>query len=566
VGLVRVGPLTWDLGLLLVLALAVGVRLAFASAPVFLEGDSQSYLLPGWELANGQGFSPELRRTPLYPLFVAASLALFGQDLTALALAQQALGLATVGLVYVLGARLFGRGAGLLAALAMALSGPQLVYERYVMTEALFGLALAGLGVVLVAAVQPQPGHSADLPTLGARGAAHGKQAPQVLLLPLLAGLAIGVAALTRPVAQAILPLLLLALLLGLPRWRPALKAAGLALVGYVLLVGPWAVRNALAHDSLSASGGLGRSLIARAVKYDTLVEWKWLSETYQDREDRPARARMLLYSKRGNIVNGRSVRPYQDALVRDLGLSQGEADRLMREVALESIARRPLDYLVGSLRFTGMLFLGSEERLQSHWKQRANKDWAEQWDNRLDPLVTPVAPWSGAPATSQAILGDLVGLYQPSRLGWLVVGLFLAGCCVAARGARARPALLLAGICLSLLALSAFLDGPVVRYRHPVDPLISVLAAGGLVGGLRAAASAARRWRRPDKDDANLSRPAVVHSPATVSSRPSVANPHATDFSRWSVTPPAERRLQSAEPSSAGAMGAAGDGRGEAE
>lgn len=482
-------PARWDLlALGVVVAVGLVARLVFAAgAPVFLEGDSQSYLLPGWELATGQGFSPELRRTPLYPLFVAASFRAFGQDLDALALAQHALGLMTVALTYLLGRLTFGRAAAVLASLAIAISGPQLIDERYLMTEALFGFILAAACLLMVASLQP----------------ASTRPLSPSPPLPALAGLAIALASLTRPIAQAILPLFLVALLLALPRWRPALKAVGFALAGYALLVAPWTARNLAAHETLTASGGLGRSLIARTVKYDNLFDWKWLSETYGGRDDLSARARMALYRKRGNIPDSRSVRPYQDSLIRDLGLSQGQADAMMRQIALEAIGRRPTDYVLGSLRFTGLLLLDTEERLQSHWKQRASKDWAEQWDDRLDFLVRPVAPWAvgetadpanQAAASSQAMLTALTALYQPARVGWLLVGLVLAGCWFAGRRTAARPALLLGLVALSTLALSAFLDGPVPRYRHPLEPLISVLAAGGLVGSGRLLRDLARR------------------------------------------------------------------------
>jgi 4-amino-4-deoxy-L-arabinose transferase-like glycosyltransferase len=140
----------------LVLALGLGVRLIFAgTSPMFLEGDSQSYLLPGWELANGYGFSPELRRAPLYPLFIAATFRLFGPDLDVVALAQHIVGLGTVGLTYLIARRLFGTAAAILAGLAVAVSGPQLIYERYLMTEALFGCLLALAALAMVATLRP---------------------------------------------------------------------------------------------------------------------------------------------------------------------------------------------------------------------------------------------------------------------------------------------------------------------------------------------------------------------------------------------------------------------------
>jgi 4-amino-4-deoxy-L-arabinose transferase-like glycosyltransferase len=464
--------LTW-LGLGIILALGLTVRAVIADiAPVFLEGDSQSYLLPAWELAHGYQFSPELRRTPGYPLFITGSMLMLGEDLERLALAQHAIGLGTAALAFLIGRRLFGPLAGLLAGLAVSLSGSQLIYERYVMTEALFGFVLALVGLALVAAMQ-QP----------------------TRWRMLLAGLSIGAAALVRPVAQAVLPLFILAVIIHLPRWRPALKAVAPVLAGYAVFVAPWVARNAFAHETPAAAGGLGRSLIARTVKYDTLFDWKWLSETYGGREDLAARERMLLYRKRANIPESRSVRSYQDALIEELGLSQGQAESAMRQIAIEAIARRPLDYLGGSLFFTGQIFLGRQEPVQAHWRQRASKEWQEQWDDRLDHLVGSVTPEQNS---RQPVAAALTTIYQPAQLSWLLLILAVGACLVAAADPARRPAILLGAVVIALISLSAFLDGPVLRYRYPLDPLIAVPAAGGLVTAVEAVL--ARSLRLPDK------------------------------------------------------------------
>src|SRR5215207_3194613 len=66
----------------LVVLTATLIRLGFTlRPPPFLTPDSQGYYLPGWELAQGLGFGPELRRTPVYPLFIAWAVLLFGEDL-----------------------------------------------------------------------------------------------------------------------------------------------------------------------------------------------------------------------------------------------------------------------------------------------------------------------------------------------------------------------------------------------------------------------------------------------------------------------------------------------------
>ena len=130
---------------------AATLRLAVLyRAPVLLTGDSQSHFLPGFDLAHGLGFDPDLRRTPGYPLFVAAVITLLGDELRALAFAQHVLGTGTALLTYALGRLTFGRLAGLAAGLLIALDGALILSEQTIMTESLFGLLLVGALVALV--------------------------------------------------------------------------------------------------------------------------------------------------------------------------------------------------------------------------------------------------------------------------------------------------------------------------------------------------------------------------------------------------------------------------------
>src|SRR5690349_19354650 len=113
---------------LLSVAIALRAVLLFR-VPVFLEGDSQSYLLPAWDLVFGNSFSPELRRAPLYPMFIAGSFVLAGQQIEALAALQHLLGVVTTLLTYVLARRWLTPLPSLLAGLLIAISGPLLIYE-----------------------------------------------------------------------------------------------------------------------------------------------------------------------------------------------------------------------------------------------------------------------------------------------------------------------------------------------------------------------------------------------------------------------------------------------------
>ena len=110
-------PPVW-LVLTIVGLVALGLRLAFLfRAPVFIIGDSENYFWPGYQLAREIGFDLDIRRTPVYPLFITLVVTRIGEDLAALALAQHLLGVATSLLIAGLGMRFWGRWTGLLAGL-----------------------------------------------------------------------------------------------------------------------------------------------------------------------------------------------------------------------------------------------------------------------------------------------------------------------------------------------------------------------------------------------------------------------------------------------------------------
>src|SRR3712207_3480223 len=177
------------LGGLLVVALLLRGMFVFR-APLFLRRDSVVYFQTGYEWANGLGFNLPLRRTPLYPLFVGGVVWAFGEDLRGLALAQHMLGLVTVAATYWLGKALFGRLAGALAGLLVALAAPLLIYEHYILAEPLF-IPLLLLGLFLVVSAMQ-------------RGRAR---------LFLAGGVVLALAALSRPIGQALVAVVPLAIL-----------------------------------------------------------------------------------------------------------------------------------------------------------------------------------------------------------------------------------------------------------------------------------------------------------------------------------------------------------------
>ena len=523
-----------DVVALTIIGLVAGLlRLAFLyRVPVILTGDSQSHYLPGYDLAFGNEFEPELRRPPGYALFAAGTILVLGEELRSLVLVQHLLGVAAAVLTYLLGRATFGRAAGFAGGLLVALNGALILSGQSIMTETLFtALFLAALLALLMAGrsvqVEAKPNSRLEAESSGALDAGSKGRLATVWSgrwgWALLAGLLLGVAALTRPVAQALVVLVPLAFLLYTRRPWPILRGTLLAGIGFGLVMVPWMVRNYAEHGTPSAAGGLGRSLIARTIKYD---------EGYFDTAhpvvegDLKSEVRQFIRGKRNTIRNSRSVRSTQAGLMKEFGLSQAESDRLMRQAAQEAIAERPVYYAAGSLKMAWQIVLGKEKEdtYSDRWVMRRDKDWSEQWESRLDHLL---APSSTAEQQSVETAAWLTELFQPAAVGAILpilagLGLLLALVAALATvgpwssmntgvAVGARAALLpgLAG--LAILLASAALDGPVPRYRYPLDPLIALFAAGAVTlpaqwtWGMIARSRTANPARREPPRDARI-------------------------------------------------------------
>jgi 4-amino-4-deoxy-L-arabinose transferase-like glycosyltransferase len=363
--------------------------------------------------------------------------------------------------VAALAIRYWGRWTGLLAGLLVALSGPLLVAEQYVMAETLF-IPLATLGVTSLALALERPRWW----TL------------------LLGGMLIGVAALTRPVGLV----LAVAVLMALPVaswWRRAdgglrlpllvLQAASLV-VGVALIWVPWMARNAAVHGSFSAEGNAGQTLVGRAMRHDRGFAF----ENPDDLDSARLRAREIMRDGRGGFVS-----PVRSRIMRDLRLSDAEANRLMRDLALEAILRQPGYYLYGTVRWFGQLAQGSPERYRDHWQTRRDGGNREEWESYTD-----IRHLLGPPSPLQQQQYDeaeaLISLFQSARLGPMVPVLALVGAVglaagVGARSRRPGVALFLALVVVGLLLAAVAMVAPLARYRYPIEPLLGLLAAGGV-------------------------------------------------------------------------------------
>jgi 4-amino-4-deoxy-L-arabinose transferase-like glycosyltransferase len=448
--------------LLLVILAALAFKLGFAlRIPAFIAKDSQAYFLPAYDLVHSGQFELGLRRTPGYPLFLAGALTLVGDDLRGILLLQHLLGVGTAALAFALGRLTFGncpvvgRTAGLAAGLLTAISAPLVAYEHYLLAETLFAFVVTAVLVSLVWATRSGRGR-----------------------LWLLGGLLVGLATMVKPIAQGFLPIALAGGYLAAARWRRlsrwaswpapsrlALIAPGLLLTGYIVAIAPWTIRNQLAYN-LATPSTFGRTLIARTASYDH--GFTFVDPARPDADPRHERAARIVQQ---GAERGDSDGTIAQRLRQELDLDPIEVNALMRDLALQAIARQPLYFADGSLRFALRIFNGIEIRLRDHEAERRDV----VWEDRTTPLLEGPRSDDDARAASQSLR-----YWQPSV--WAPWPLVLFGLGVAmALTPYGRPGLLLGAMVAFLIASSAALNGPQERYRYPVDPAIAVLMAGGV-------------------------------------------------------------------------------------
>jgi 4-amino-4-deoxy-L-arabinose transferase-like glycosyltransferase len=220
--------------LLGVLGVAAVLRLAFFLAAArsperFWSKDDREYigianhLHDSYVSQSGQWFDVGLRRPPVYPLFLRGIFDVFGPHYAAVVAVQLVFSVAVVGLVYSLAQLLLSRRLALFAALVLAIDPASIVFANQMMTETLFAFFLTLALALIVVAMRRRDA-----------------------VVAAAAGLAIGLAALTRPVA-AYLPLVLgpAIVLVGRRQKRVSLSMTVAVVLGFTLPVGGWIVRNA---------------------------------------------------------------------------------------------------------------------------------------------------------------------------------------------------------------------------------------------------------------------------------------------------------------------------------
>lgn len=229
-----------------IMLLGLGLRVENAwqgRAPVY---DAAAYARIAANLDQGDGFTlgatatqPATNYSPGVPLLAAGLYQLTGgahERFTRLVLAF--LGSLAVLFTYLIGRRLAGPWAGIVGAATVAIYPALLEYQGMLMSEPLAASLLAG---AILAMLWADDGHP-----------------PAGWLVP---GVLLGALALTRPEYLAIsLPIAVVVFARGgRESWKPCFAQAAIMLLGLVLVVAPWTVRNAVALGRfvpISTGGG----------------------------------------------------------------------------------------------------------------------------------------------------------------------------------------------------------------------------------------------------------------------------------------------------------------------
>jgi hypothetical protein len=222
----------FGLWLAAIVALGLALRalqtLLVAPWPPGIFNDEAYYSTLAQLVADGEGFVrpaefyrdhvslPTAERAPLFTTLVAGlyKLGLAGGDGRLVGLVTGGIAIAAVGL---LGRRLAGDRAGLLAAGLAALYPTLIAADGAMMTESTYG-AFAALSLLAAYRLVEEPGPGRAL----------------------VLGVLVGIAALARAEALLLLPLLLVPLVQRPGGWR----AAALVCVAFAVVLAPWTIRN----------------------------------------------------------------------------------------------------------------------------------------------------------------------------------------------------------------------------------------------------------------------------------------------------------------------------------
>ncbi|MBM3583957.1 MAG: hypothetical protein FJX36_05855 [Alphaproteobacteria bacterium] len=429
---------------LLVFAVALLLRLGYVAlvhdgTRSLLQPDSELYLTLGRDLVETDGFNrvtglgaePETERVPGYLAWIAAFRLVVGEDALWPVLGQAVLDAATCVAIALLAARL-DRRAALPAGLLAAVNLNMIAAAGVVLTDSLF---LAVFALWLLAGVRLLQRPSA----VGALGC----------------GVLLGLATLVRAMTQFLPPVFALVVFWGAWRagTRPA-RAAGLALlalVGSLAVTAPHALRNVMAfgHLALTSQGGTHALfwVVPAAREFAEGVPFEITQKDMALRQDR--------------MFPVRSANPFVES---DHAMALARA--AMADMGVVALARAWVSGAAINLAAPSVFAVPPVQRLERP------SFYATPGDGLVGKLVAYVRATGNA--TVLSLLCGGVAVTAAARLVQLV-GL------IAVRRRLTEPSwlflLVVAGYVLAI-------TGPVtgVKYRLPLEPILSVLMAQGLL------------------------------------------------------------------------------------
>jgi 4-amino-4-deoxy-L-arabinose transferase-like glycosyltransferase len=418
-----------DRALIVTLLVALALRLLlWGSIPrTGLISDEGEYFAAASWLVQGRGFAWYhdylWTRAPLYPLFLAAHLRLFGAIFTPIYISQTFLSLVNVVLVYRLAQRLLplrvagspvagaARFAPTLAALAMGLSFPFAVYTQVLLSETLYLTLLLG-------------GFRALLSWHAARDTASPERnKPDTFASVLrgmlrwsliLAGALFGLATLTRSLTLFFLPLVAAWIALGgaprsrSRRWLPGQQGVASALVFLACAVAPilpWTIYNSRLYGGLVVvdTSGAYNLLVGARTAYDGA------------RKDGPPRDFMLgLLGQRPASADISTCAPYPGQLP-----TQAARQTAITREGLCLIRAKPLAFVkktLGELIDVFQINYSGDERFTDHFTTGRLSRWYAiglfVLDDTLYVLTLPLALIGWALVRGRNRGAGIVGLW----------------------------------------------------------------------------------------------------------------------------------------------------------
>jgi hypothetical protein len=438
-------PIRRHPGFTVVFALGAAVRVlavvAYRPALLFF-GDSYTYLWMSHTL------KPDPTRPLVYPIFIRMlSWAPFGRNLAFLIIVQHLMGLGIGVLIYALARRYrLPKWAATLAAAPMLLDAYQVNIEHFVMAEVLFQALIVCALAFLLWDERPSGPFCA------------------------FAGALLGVAALSRTVGLALIPIAVLFLFLRrtkISRIIAFVAAAGLFLGGYSMWFGH-------ANKEASVQSAEGNFLFGRVMSFADCTQ-------FDVEPNQMALCDTVPVSERPNAnyyVWGRNTPSH--VVPHPKGMT---TSAMLRSFALNAIFGQPVDYArVVSSDFLHYFrpghITGRLDEPGTQWRFPRALDHAQYWDQYVQvyddssPVIDP---------GPSALVRGYQGLMFPSGPFYAVMLILgLAGAWLLIGRPSGGPVALIVAIAVALLAVPVMTTMFDYRYFLPAIPFISLAGAFG--------------------------------------------------------------------------------------